>query len=186
MIEKTLWIMCGPPASGKTWFAKNRLQNGPGWIYVSRDEVRFSIIKEDEDYFSHENEVYVEFLRRIHSALNEEGIFNVIADATHLNWSSRNKLISNLSVLEHGLKNICIIPVVVETDPMVMIQRNDERNGRTKVAHSVIRRMSAQFSDPKNDPYEYTAIMYVDNGKEIEKLKELQSLLLAKMGNLKQ
>ena len=166
MINKTLWIMCGPPASGKTWFAKNKLQNGPGWIYVSRDEVRFSIIKDEEDYFSHEKEVYNEFIKRIHTALNGEGIFNVIADATHLNWSSRNKLIKNLSTLEHEWKNISIIPVVVKTDDMIMLQCNDEREGRSKVPHSVIRRMSAQFEDPKNDPYEYTAIMYVDNGKE--------------------
>ena len=165
MTNKTLWIMCGPPASGKTWFAKHKLMNGPGWRYISRDEIRFSIIKDNEDYFFHENEVYTEFIKQIHSALEGEGIFNVIADATHLNWSSRRKLINALSSLGSGLNNITIIPVVIETDQMLMLKRNDERSGKSKVAHSVIRRMAMQFDDPKHDPYDYTAIMYVDNGK---------------------
>ena len=26
MDNKTLWIMCGAPGSGKTWFAKNKLE----------------------------------------------------------------------------------------------------------------------------------------------------------------
>ena len=166
MVKKTLWIMCGPPASGKSWFAKNKLKNGPGWIYVSRDEIRFSMLKDDEDYFAHEKEVFVEFLRQIHHALHSEGIFNVIADATHLNWNSRNKLLTHLKTLEHNFNNIAIIPVVVETDIAVMLKRNDERNGRERVAHSALRRMAMQFDDPKHDPYEYTAIMYVDNGKD--------------------
>ena len=166
MIEKTLWIMCGPPASGKSWFAKHKLKNGPGWMYISRDEIRFSILKEGEDYFAHENDVFIEYIKQIHHALHSEGIFNVIADATHLNWKSRNKLISNLEKIEHGLQNINIIPVVVEADMMVMLKRNEERTGRERVGHGAIRRMAMQFDDPKHDPYDYTAIMYVDNGKE--------------------
>ena len=99
MEKKTLWILCGAPASGKSYYVKNHLMNGNGWMYISRDEVRFSIIKDEENYFSHEDEVYKEFIYRIYKALTGEGIFNVIADATHLNWTSRNKLIKNLIIV---------------------------------------------------------------------------------------
>ena len=51
-MSKTLWLMCGAPGSGKSYFAKNILINDDHWFYVSRDEIRFRIIKNDEEYFS--------------------------------------------------------------------------------------------------------------------------------------
>jgi len=164
-MSKTLWMMCGCPGSGKTWFAKHKLMNGTGWRYISRDEIRFSIIKNEEDYFSHEKEVYAEFLKQINSALEGEGIFNVVADATHLDGRSRLKLINYLNDVRHGLKDINIIPVVVQTELEEAFRNNDQREGRSVVPHSVIRRMNMQFVDPKEDDFKYTAIMYVDNSR---------------------
>lgn len=37
------------------------------------------------------------------------------------------------------------------------------RDGRARVSHSVIKRMSAQLEDPVEDSFNYTAIMYVNN-----------------------
>ena len=53
-MTKTLWLMCGAPGSGKSWFAKNILKTDDTWQYISRDEIRFSLIKEGEDYFGKE------------------------------------------------------------------------------------------------------------------------------------
>lgn len=108
---KTLWIMVGIPGSGKTYFAKHNLMQGPGWWYVSRDEIRYSLVKENEEYFSKETEVFEQFISKIKAGLDEEGIYNVIADATHLNIKSRQKLINALH-----RNNIQIIPVVMQTD----------------------------------------------------------------------
>ena len=155
---KTLWIMCGVPGSGKTYYAKHKLINGPGWWYVSRDIVRFSLVKEDEEYFSKEKDVFDEYIRQIKKGLNEEGIFNVVADATHLNTASRKKLINAI-----GRKDIQIIPVVMRTDMMTSMRQNEQREGRAKVPTSVLRRMSAQFEEPAYDGIEYTAIMYVED-----------------------
>ena len=52
MSNTNLWIMVGIPGSGKSYFAKNILMTDDSWQYISRDEVRFSIIKDDEEYFS--------------------------------------------------------------------------------------------------------------------------------------
>ena len=166
MEKKTLWILCGAPASGKSYYVKNHLMNGNGWMYISRDEVRFSIIKDEEDYFSHEDEVYKEFIYRIYKALTSEGIFNVIADATHLNWASRNKLIKNLKKIYSDFNLLDIIPIVVESDIELMLKRNSERSGREQVPASALKKMYAQFTDPETDPYDYTSIMYVNNGKQ--------------------
>ena len=51
----TLYIMCGPSGCGKTTWAHNFIkeQHETNDIrYVSRDEIRFSLIKEGEEYFS--------------------------------------------------------------------------------------------------------------------------------------
>ena len=47
--------MVGCPGSGKSTWAKKHL---PDTYYVSRDEVRFSLLQDGEDYFSHEKEVF--------------------------------------------------------------------------------------------------------------------------------
>ena len=155
---KTLWIMVGIPGSGKTYFAKHNLMQGPGWWYVSRDEIRYSLVKENEEYFSKETEVFEQFISKIKAGLDEEGIYNVIADATHLNTKSRQKLINALH-----RNNIQIIPVVMQTDLLNSLKQNDMRDGRAKVSHSAIRRMNAQLEDPVEDSFNYTAIMYVNN-----------------------
>ena len=159
---KTLYIMVGAPASGKSYFAKNKLMNGPGWAYVSRDEIRFSIIGEDEDYFAHEKEVFLEFARKICTMLNNESVYNVIADATHLNWGSRRKLLTAVEYyMGFGWKDIQIIPVVAWTGLKTIKKRNAERTGRACVPEDVLTRMWRNFTDPEGDPYHYTAVMYV-------------------------
>ena len=160
-MNKTLWLMCGAPGSGKTWFAKNKLMKGHGWDYISRDEIRFSLVKEDEDYFSHESEVFYEFVDQIVESL-KDGNTDVIADATHLNWSSRKKLLKAIERYMR-LSDINIIPVVVYSKYDTMVARNQLRGGRACVPDEVISKMISSMSDPQSDPFNYTAIMRVSN-----------------------
>lgn len=162
MHDKTLWIMVGIPGSGKTWYAKNKLMRGPEWRYVSRDEVRFSLVPADEEYFSKEKEVFNQFVNTIKAAFEENGVTNVIADATHLNEASRNKIRRIFS------NNYNIIPVVVTCDLDTAIERNNNREGRTRVPASVIRRMYHQFQDPDFDTNKYIGILHVSNDKNVE------------------
>ena len=163
MNEKMLWVMCGVPGSGKSWVAKHILMRGLGWRYISRDEVRFEIVKDDEEYFSHETKVFNEFIRRIKTALNEEGVFNVIVDATHINWASRRKLLKAL-----GLNGDGVICVVVQNEMDEIIENNESRSGRAIVPRAVVRRMSNQMTDPLTDPIKYQGIMYINNSRKSE------------------
>ena len=160
-MNKTLWIMCGAPGSGKTWFAKNKLMKDSNWDYISRDEVRFSMIKDDEEYFSHETVVFNAFIGKITFALGY-GNDNIIADATHLNWGSRRKLLKALEKYI-SLENVDIIPVVIEAKLEDVFERNKLRDGRARVPEDVIRKMYNSMSNPEKDPYKYAAIMRVKN-----------------------
>ena len=161
MKEKTLWIMVGIPGSGKTWFAKNKLMKGCDWEYISRDEVRFSMVKDEEEYFSHETAVFNAFIGKITFALLY-GNDNIIADATHLNWGSRCKLLKALEKYI-SLEEVDVIPVVIEAKLEDSLKRNKLRNGRARVPEEAICRMYASINDPEKDPYKYTAIMRVRN-----------------------
>lgn len=159
-MARTLWLMCGVPGVGKSWFAINKLMR-PEWVYISRDEIRFSIVKNEEEYFSHEKEVFRKFAERIASALTWD-TDDVVADATHLNWGSRRKLLDALKRYAF-MEDVQIIPVVVTANIKTIFERNQSREGRARVPEDVIKRMLKSMSDPEKDPYKYTAIMRVRN-----------------------
>jgi predicted kinase len=152
MKSKTLWLTSGVPASGKTTWVKQNLPNIP---YVSRDEVRFSIIKDNEDYFAHEDEVFEVFVRKIQNSLDTSN--ECIADATHLSEKSRNKLLNKLS-----LEDTDIIILNFEVPIETLIKRNSQRSGRSYVPKSVIRRMFYQFQPAtQNEKYKYKDIITI-------------------------
>lgn len=161
-MKKTLWIMCGAPASGKSYIAKNVLMRPSGWKYISRDEIRFSMLSDEDDYFVKEPHVYKRFVHEIKCAFDNTDIYDVIADATHLNWASRKKLLYALGQ-DKKKKDWNIIPVFITCDYETMKFRNKERSGRACVPEDVMINMVRKLSNPKNDPYEYTAIMEVRN-----------------------
>ena len=157
---KTLLIMVGIPGSGKSYYAKHHLIN-KNTAYISRDEIRFSMITDEDEYFKKEKEVFNLFVKEIKEALNNEIFETVIADATHLNWASRNKLLTALGIREGKYPDLQVIPVMMNTPFNTVIIQNKYRSGRAYVPISVIRRMSYQITDPKNDPYKYTEVFYV-------------------------
>ena len=137
-MSKTLWIMCGPAGAGKTWFAKHKLCNGPGWYYVSRDEVRFSLLKDEDDYFSREDEVFDLFISKIVRGFYEEGVYNIVADATHLSWGSRKKLLNaikfymgfrwkdnlfNVGYSQGGQTSLAVVRLITEKYPNIHITK---------------------------------------------------------------
>lgn len=133
-----LFIMMGAPGSGKSTWVKKQLKDGDR--YVSRDEIRFSILKDGEEYFSHEGVVFQTFIDQIAEGLANENIKRVFADASHLNPPSRAKLLNGLkSIID--MRNIEVNVIWLRTSLMTCIKRNNLRNGRANVPERTIRDM---------------------------------------------
>lgn len=164
-----LYVLCGPPGIGKTTFVSTFLKND--FLHVSRDEIRFELISDEDDYFSKEDEVYKIFIQKIKDGLKEK---NVIADATHITAASRVKL---LRALGNTLKNVIVHAIVFKTSLDKCIERNNLREGRSKVPISVIRRMYHQYTMPSFDEgFDKITVYMPDEGyykfKEVMEIKE--------------
>jgi predicted kinase len=157
MAKSKLYLMMGCPGSGKSTYLRERFSQPP--VVVSRDAVRFSMVKEDEEYFSKEKEVFKEYIEQIRTAIK----FNaeVFADATHLNESSRAKV---LRALGSDLRDVEVNVIWVRVPVEVAITQNELRMGtRAYVPKSVIRRMYSQATMPsKEEGFEH---IYIFDGK---------------------
>ena len=143
-----LYMLCGPSGCGKTTWARKYTEDhaNEDIRYVSRDEIRFSMLKEGEDYFAHEKEVFKRFVGAIRQTLIDG--FDVIADATHLNAFSRRKL---TQAIDMYFTDYQIIYVVFNADVETCIERNSERDGRADVPETVIRNMCRDYRMPAKD-----------------------------------
>lgn len=149
----TLTLMVGVPGSGKSTFAE-KMEKEYNALRVSRDVIRFSMVAEDEKYFSKETEVFNTFAREIATKLFCG--YNVIADATHITIKSRAKLIN---AVKRGLKlisgnenyleeNVELQACVIRKSLERTLEQNENRKGtRSYVPKSVIRKMNEQFED---------------------------------------
>ena len=147
-----LFIMMGAPGSGKTTWCKNNVPKNA--VYISRDEIRFNIIKDEDSYFSKEKIVYDIFINKINEAL-ESGL-DVYADQTSLNAGSRKKLINALNK-----KPDEIIGIYFTTPLDIVLQRNAQRTGRALVPEDVVVNMFNSLTRPTLDEG-FTEILEVE------------------------
>ena len=145
-----LYILIGVPGSGKTTYAKIMLKHNANLRYVSRDEVRFSLVSEEEEYFSKETEVFNTFISNIKQYIDKK--YDVIADATHISVASRKKLFDALG--NKYLNKVSVIAVVFHPSLELNFIYNENRRGtRAYVPKNVIERMYAQFQNPTLKEY---------------------------------
>jgi tRNA uridine 5-carbamoylmethylation protein Kti12 len=147
--KKSLWLLSGCPGSGKTTKAKELVISLDDVKYVSRDEIRFSILNAEDEYFAKEADVFNKFVREIQKGI--DNYENTIADATFLNWPSRRKLLLKLKNLKEV--NVNILQFTTPLD--VCLERNEKREGRAKVPEEVIRDMYEKMTHPSKDPFSY-------------------------------
>ena len=62
MKQKNLYLMCGVPGCGNSTWIKDRMkihrEQEESATCVSRDSIRFLMLKDGEDFFSSEDEVF--------------------------------------------------------------------------------------------------------------------------------
>ena len=147
-----LFIMIGAPGSGKTTWCKNNVPKNA--VYISRDEIRFNIIKDEDSYFSKEKIVYDIFINKINEAL-KSGL-DVYADQTSLNAGSRKKLINALNKRPDEINGIYFT-----TSLDIVLQRNAQRTGRALVPEDVVINMFNSLTRPTLDEG-FTEILEVE------------------------
>lgn len=135
-----LFLMMGVPGSGKTTWCKEHLKNTDK--YISRDEIRFNLIKNKKEYFSREKEVFKIFIEEINK--NLELGFDVYADATHLDPASREKVLVQLKIIPEEI-NVIYKKVGLET----ALKRNRNREGLAFVPEKVIINMFNKLLEPQ-------------------------------------
>ena len=155
MQRKNLFLMCGTPGSGKsTWVRKQIEESNVKSVHISRDEIRFAMVSEDEDYFARETEVFNAFCSKIQEILEEEEAATIYVDATHLNEKARNKVLDRLD-----LRNADLYAVDFNMPLDVCIKQNALRSGRAFVSVSQVRRMWYSYEAPtENEKYKFTVL----------------------------
>ena len=143
-MKNKLYIMVGCPGSGKSIYAKKYLSDA---VYISRDDIRFSLVKENEEYFSKEKEVFKVFINKINNELQNG--HDVVADATHLNPSSRFKLLVNLDLNKDKTE---VVAIFIRVPLSICLKQNENRKGtRSYVPKSVIKRMHYSLVPPNTE-----------------------------------
>lgn len=139
MKQKKVWILAGVPGSGKTTWVREEISQRGG-VHCSRDEIRFSLLKDGEDYFAHEDEVFRIWLEKVSAAILSPDVEDVYIDATHLTEKSRAKVINQLPKGDYKL-----VMVIFDIPLEVCLERNAKREGRALVPEQTIRNMHASF-----------------------------------------
>jgi len=152
-----LYMTVGLPGCGKSTFVRKRIEQYGG-IHISRDIIRFSIVRPDEEYFSKENIVFDIFINQIQQAIDDK-IENIYVDATHLTEKGRNKVLNRLKLNEEVQIHILMFDVPLN----ICLERNAKRTGREVVPEIVIRRMRHSIGVPNFfEKYHYTSISEIN------------------------
>lgn len=126
MTEKRLILMVGQPGVGKSTYIKEQIENNSQnkkIAVVSRDAIRFSLLEEGEKYFSKEKDVFLNFIAGGLNALNDND--EVYMDATHLNPSSRAKILNHFK----DIPNLIFGAVYIKAPVELAIAQNEQRKG---------------------------------------------------------
>lgn len=152
---KHLWLLVGMPGSGKDTYLKEA--GIPHYLIVSRDQIRFSLLDDNDEYFDKEKEVFKLFIKNIQFKLNSCGV--CYANATHLNEKSRLKLLNALD-----LEDAIIHAIYFNIDYETCVERNALRTGRERVPDTAMSNMYQSLTHPKNDKrIKYKSIVEVNN-----------------------
>lgn len=141
--QQKAFVMCGIPGSGKsTWVIKHMVPATD--ITISRDNIRFMLLQDGEEYFAHESKVKNIFFSAIRSnTFISKDFDNVFVDATHLTPKSRRQTMNHIAHDTHKIAVYFDVPIEVA------LERNARREGRARVPEDAIKNMYNSFCAPK-------------------------------------
>lgn len=139
-------MFCGIPGSGKSTEARRMMaafsDKGFSVGYVSRDELRFQMISENNGYFSKEKEVFRKFIENTNKSIKQNDI--TIIDAIHISKASRAKIFNRIE----ERSDVRLLVLCLTTPLDICMWQNDLRSGRERVPHEAIERMAEGFEEP--------------------------------------
>ena len=148
-MKNTLIVMVGASGIGKSYLAKHIQDTHEDCVIVSRDKIRFAMLRDGDDYFKYEHKVERNFYSTITTMLRTHKY--VIADATHLTTKSRRKLFNNIT-LPSGTR---VIGVCIDAPLAIALRQNAMREGRARVPEEAIRRMyKHKVSPQEGEPFD--------------------------------
>ena len=169
MKQKKVWLMSGPPGAGKSHWLKTHCFNS---VIVSRDEIRFAMLTDEEDYFAHEDEVLKQFYNNIQTAIDDEnGPDNIFVDATHLSRRSRIETLKALNLTQVEEINILCFQVPFS----ICLERNSKRVGRALVPKEVVQKMWSSQTLPSYAE-RFNHIYIIDKEGEVKNAQKTSNL----------
>ena len=135
-----MYLMVGCPGVGKSYYIQQHKQ--PITKVISRDVIRFSMLKDGDEYFSKEKEVYKEFIKQINEAIEKNEVFYV--DQTSLNHRARKKLFDNLKK-----KPDKTIAIYLKSSLDKILEQNALRTGRAHVPEDAVENMYYSIEEPE-------------------------------------
>ena len=164
MKQKKVYMLAGVPGSGKSTWIRSQLIPGAEWI--SRDNVRFAILSDEDDYFAHEDDVFDTFINYINQTLEKDNIHTIYIDATHLNKRSRDKVLRRVHKDNiEELNCVCFDVTLV-----VCISRNNLRAGRSRVPETAICNMFQSYRLPDKTNENFDHIIIVDENGDTKEV----------------
>lgn len=137
---KTVNVMVGIPASGKSTYSMAREGNEPNSIRLSSDDIRRSLSTKDN------SEVFAEMNNRLRKELDGDKHDTIYYDATNINRKRRRSLYRNIKSWN---KEVHVNIIFMSIPYATALVRNSTRSEISKVPDDVILRMHRQLQVPR-------------------------------------
>lgn len=151
--QPTIIIMLGYPGAGKTYFARNLVENSEEMIHLSEDRVRHELFEEAE-YSKSENEVVDRIMLYMIETCLSSGM-SIIYDGNTLKRATRRKLAD--IARKNRMRSLI---VWVQTDVETSFDRSTKRDRRKAddkysqdMPFSTFDKLTKQFQKPNYEDY---------------------------------
>lgn len=166
MKKTKLYVLIGCPGCGKSTWSSKMCEHDKSILWVSRDVIRFRILKPTDGYFTKEKEVYANFVHIVANSLFRGQ--DTIADATHLDQASRSKLYSQLRAKGINFNGVEVIGVYFDVPFEVCVSRNATRTGRRLVPYEQMIKMFKKLTKPSRNEW-FDKVIVINEEGEIVK-----------------